>query len=193
MERVASEQIAKHIRAFAPQGYGALPANLSHWSPNKLDDAGLLPWHSAPSAARLAFFALQIDASVAGSASANFQDRIELAALVFKALPGRLELDLHHPLPDHASIRTRTLTKERPHLARRASDRGGGRARGAPKGLQPGPDRPGRGEACDAIDRRNSSQPCWQCGRTVQTTCGPYPKDARIEGIKVHPRRQRDL
>ena len=33
-------------------------------------------------------------------------------ALVFKGMPGRLKLDLHRPLPDHASIRSCTLTKE---------------------------------------------------------------------------------
>jgi hypothetical protein len=27
-------------------------------------------------------------------------------------MPGRLELDLHHPLPDHVSIRFCTFTKE---------------------------------------------------------------------------------
>ena len=66
------EQIADDTRALDPQEYGALPANLSRWPLNKVDDANLLPWHSAPSAARLALFALQIDASVAGSASTNF-------------------------------------------------------------------------------------------------------------------------
>ena len=33
-------------------------------------------------------------------------------ALVFKGMPGRLKLDLHRPLPDHASIRSCTFTKE---------------------------------------------------------------------------------
>ena len=33
-------------------------------------------------------------------------------ALVFKGMPRRLQLDLHQLLPDHASIRSRTLTKE---------------------------------------------------------------------------------
>ena len=33
-------------------------------------------------------------------------------ALIFKGMPGRLKLDLHRPLPDHASIRSCTLTKE---------------------------------------------------------------------------------
>ena len=33
-------------------------------------------------------------------------------ALVFKGMPGRLKLDLHRPLPDHASIRSCTLTRE---------------------------------------------------------------------------------
>jgi hypothetical protein len=33
-------------------------------------------------------------------------------ALVFKGMPGRLKLDLHRRLADHASIRSCTLTKE---------------------------------------------------------------------------------
>jgi len=33
-------------------------------------------------------------------------------ALIFKGMPRRLQLDLHQLLPDHASIRSRTLTKE---------------------------------------------------------------------------------
>ena len=33
-------------------------------------------------------------------------------ALVFKGMPGRLKLHLHRPLPDHASIRSCTLTRE---------------------------------------------------------------------------------
>jgi putative transposase len=33
-------------------------------------------------------------------------------ALVFKGMPGRLKLDLHRPLPDPASIRSCTPTKE---------------------------------------------------------------------------------
>ena len=33
-------------------------------------------------------------------------------ALIFKGMPGRLKLDLHRPLPDHASIRSCTVTKE---------------------------------------------------------------------------------
>src|SRR6516162_5943386 len=31
---------------------GALPVTLSRWSLNKVDEASLLPWHSAPGAAR---------------------------------------------------------------------------------------------------------------------------------------------
>ena len=33
-------------------------------------------------------------------------------ALIFKGMPGRLELDLHRLLPDHASIRSCTFTRE---------------------------------------------------------------------------------
>ena len=33
-------------------------------------------------------------------------------ALIFKGMPGRLQLDPHRPLPDHASIRARTFTRE---------------------------------------------------------------------------------
>jgi hypothetical protein len=33
-------------------------------------------------------------------------------ALIFKGMPGRLQLHLHRLLPDHASIRSGTLTKE---------------------------------------------------------------------------------
>ena len=50
---------------------------------------------------------------MAGSASVNFCGiRLIYGALVFKGMPGRLKLDLHRPLPDHASIRSCTLTKE---------------------------------------------------------------------------------
>ena len=42
------------IRDFDPQGYGALPTNLSRWSLNKLDEAGPSSVASGPSAARLA-------------------------------------------------------------------------------------------------------------------------------------------
>jgi len=38
--------------------------------------------------------------------------RLTYGALIFKGMPGRLQLDLHRLLPDHASIRSRTLTKE---------------------------------------------------------------------------------
>ena len=38
--------------------------------------------------------------------------RLTYGALVFKGMPGRLQLDLHRPLPDHASIRSCTLTRE---------------------------------------------------------------------------------
>src|SRR6516165_9327342 len=38
--------------------------------------------------------------------------RLTYGALVFKGMPGRLKVDLHRPLPDHASIRSCTLTKE---------------------------------------------------------------------------------
>ena len=38
--------------------------------------------------------------------------RLTYGALVFKGMPGRLQLHLHRPLPDHASIRSCTLTRE---------------------------------------------------------------------------------
>jgi hypothetical protein len=59
------------IRAFDPQGYGALPINLSRWSLNKVDEASLLPSHQGQ-ARQGRLPALPIKASVAGSASANF-------------------------------------------------------------------------------------------------------------------------
>jgi len=40
------------IRGFDPQGYGALPTNLSRWSLNKVDDARPSSVASGPSAAR---------------------------------------------------------------------------------------------------------------------------------------------
>jgi hypothetical protein len=49
------------IRAFDPQGYGALPTNLSRWSLNKVDEARPSSVASGPSAARPAP-ALQIKA-----------------------------------------------------------------------------------------------------------------------------------
>ena len=59
------------IRAFDPQGYGALPVTLSRWSLKKVDEASLLPANQGQGwQGRLP--ALQIKASVAGSASANF-------------------------------------------------------------------------------------------------------------------------
>jgi len=59
------------MRAFDPQEYGALPVNLSRWSLNKVDEASLLPSHQGQ-ARQGRRPALQIKASVAGSASANF-------------------------------------------------------------------------------------------------------------------------
>jgi hypothetical protein len=69
--RIDQSKSLTTIRAFDPQGYGALPVNLSRWSLKKVDEASLLPSHQGQ-ARQGRLPALQIKASVAGSASANF-------------------------------------------------------------------------------------------------------------------------
>jgi putative transposase len=102
------------IRADDPQGYGALPVNLSRWSLKKVDDAFQ------------AFFR-RLTAKRGKGGFPRFKSRhrwrsfgfsefsgIRLidGALVFKGMRGRLELHLHRSLPENASIRSCTLTKE---------------------------------------------------------------------------------
>jgi transposase len=102
------------IRADDPQGYGALPVNLSRWSLKKVDEAFQ------------AFFR-RLTAKRGKGGFPRFKSRhrwrsfgfsefsgIRLidGALVFKGMRGRLELHLHRPLPENASIRSCTLTKE---------------------------------------------------------------------------------
>ena len=122
------------IRAFDPQGYGALPVNLSRWSLKKVDEAFQ------------AFFR-RIEAKRGKGGFPRFKSmhrwrsfgfcefsgiRLTDGALLFKGMPGRLKLHLHRPLPENASIRSCTPTKQ--GRARRvALDRGGGRAHGPPR------------------------------------------------------------
>jgi hypothetical protein len=102
------------IRADDPQGYGALPVNLSRWSLKKVDEAFQ------------AFFR-RIEAKRGKGGFPRFKSmhrwrsfgfsefsgiRLIDGALVFKGMPGRLKLHLHRPLPENASIRSCTLTKE---------------------------------------------------------------------------------
>jgi len=69
--RVDQTKSLTTIRAFDPQGYGALPVTLPRWSLKKVDEASLLPAHQGQGwQGRLP--ALQIEAEVAGSASTNF-------------------------------------------------------------------------------------------------------------------------
>jgi putative transposase len=101
------------IRADDPQGYGALPVNLSRWSLKKVDDAFQ------------AFFR-RIEAKRGKAGFPRFKSmrrwrsfgfcefsgiRLIDGALLFKGMPGRLKLHLHRPLPENASIRSCTLTK----------------------------------------------------------------------------------
>jgi putative transposase len=112
--RVDQTKSLTTIRADDPQGYGALPVNLSRWSLKKVDEAFQ------------AFFR-RIRAKRGKAGFPRFKSRhrwrsfgfsefcgirLTYGALVFKGMPGRLKLDLHRPLPDHASIRSCTLTKE---------------------------------------------------------------------------------
>jgi putative transposase len=102
------------IRAGDPQGYGALPVNLSRWSLKKVDKAFQ------------AFFR-RIEAKRGKGGFPRFKSmhrwrsfgfcefsgiRLTDGALLFKGMPGRLKLHLHRPLPENASIRSCTPTKQ---------------------------------------------------------------------------------
>jgi putative transposase len=99
------------IRAFDPQGYGALPYSipLVAEQSRRSQPSSVA---SGPSAARPASRASNQGIGGWFGFSEFSRIRLTYGALVFKGMPGRLKLDLHRPLPDHASIRSCTLTKE---------------------------------------------------------------------------------
>jgi putative transposase len=112
--RIEQTKSLTTIRADDPQGYGALPVTLSRWSLKKVDEAFQ------------AFFR-RITAKCGKAGFPRFKSRrrwrsfgfcefsgIRLidGAVVFKGMPGRLYLHLHRRLPDNASIRCCTLTKQ---------------------------------------------------------------------------------
>jgi putative transposase len=98
------------IRAFDPQGYGALPVNLSRWSLNnrRSQPSSVASGPRARPASRASNQGIGGRFGFSGFCGI----RLTYGALIFKGMPGRLKLDLHRPLPDHASIRSCTLTKE---------------------------------------------------------------------------------
>ena len=125
------------IRADDPQGYGALPATLSRWSLNKVDEAFQAFFHrTTAKRGKAGFPRFKSRRRWRSFGFSEFSGiRLIDGALVFKGMPGRLKLHLHRPLPNNASIRSCT-----PRLSRRAPDRGGGRAHGPPRSRQLGRD-----------------------------------------------------
>lgn len=133
--RIAQTKSLTTIRADDPQGYGALPVTLSRWSLKKVDEAFQ------------AFFR-RITAKCGKAGFPRFKSRhrwrsfgfcefsgIRLidGALVFKGMPGRLYLHLHRRLIGQCLDPLLHAHQARPRLARRAPDRGGGRAHGPPR------------------------------------------------------------
>jgi putative transposase len=112
--RIDQNKSLTQVRTEDPLGFGALPVTLSRWSLKKVDEAFA------------AFFRrVRVSKSKAGFPrfrgkgrwrSFGFSEfsgiRLIAGRLVFKGMPGGLDLHLHRPLPEGASIRSCVLTKE---------------------------------------------------------------------------------
>ena len=133
--RIEQTKSLTTIRADDPQGYGALPVTLWRWSLKKVDEAFQ------------AFFR-RITAKCGKAGFPRFKSRhrwrsfgfcefsgIRLidGARLFKGMPGRLDLHLHRRLSGPCLDPLLHAHQARPRLARRAPDRGGGRAHGPPR------------------------------------------------------------
>jgi putative transposase len=101
------------IRADDPQGYGTLPANLSRWTLKRVDEAFQAFFSRIKAKSKAGFPRFKSMRRWRSFGFTKFSGiRLIDGALVFKGMSGRLELHLHRPLPDHASIRSCTLTKK---------------------------------------------------------------------------------
>jgi putative transposase len=101
------------IRSDDPDGYGALPANLSRWTFRKVDFAFQEFFKRVKVRKERAGFPRFRGARWCSFGFAEFSG-IQLVEghLLFKGMPGKLEVRFHRPLPDGARICSCVLTRD---------------------------------------------------------------------------------
>jgi putative transposase len=113
ISRIDQFRSLTEVRADDPQGYGALPANVSRWSLRKVDEAFRAFFRRVKAKNGNAGFPRF--RSMRRWRSFGFSEfsgiRVVDGALAFKGMPGRLRLHMHRPLPEGVTIKSCVFTK----------------------------------------------------------------------------------
>ncbi len=112
--RIDQSKSLTQIRADDPEGYGALPVNLSRWSLKKLDESFQAFFKRIKKKnGKAGFPRFKSKARWRSFGFAEFSGiRLVDGKLMFNGLPGGLRVHMHRPLPAGASIKSCVFTKD---------------------------------------------------------------------------------